>query len=46
MVHSSGAIEGGTALNLGGPKYAEFEIEPGRPFPSQVEPPDRYARRP
>jgi Holliday junction resolvase-like predicted endonuclease len=26
------AVEGGTALSLGGPKYSEFEVEPGRPF--------------
>jgi Holliday junction resolvase-like predicted endonuclease len=30
----AGAVEGGTALNLGGPKYSEFEVEPGRPFRS------------
>lgn len=28
------AVEGGTHILLGGPKYAEFEIEGGRPFPS------------
>jgi Holliday junction resolvase-like predicted endonuclease len=28
------AVEGGTALHLGGPKYAEFEVESGSPFPS------------
>ena len=27
------AVEGGTGVNLGGPKYAEFEVEPGRPLP-------------
>jgi len=26
------AIEGGTCVALGGPKYAEFEVEAGRPF--------------
>jgi PD-(D/E)XK endonuclease len=25
-------IEGTTAIALGGPKYAEYEVEPGRPF--------------
>jgi Holliday junction resolvase-like predicted endonuclease len=30
----SGAVEGSTMLCLGGPKYAEFEIEQGRPLPS------------
>ena len=28
------AVEAGTALHLGGPKYAEFEVERGRPLPS------------
>jgi hypothetical protein len=28
----STAVEGGTAVALGGPKYAEFEVEPGRPL--------------
>jgi hypothetical protein len=32
----AGAVEGGTALNLGGPKYSEFEVEPSRPFTSSV----------
>jgi hypothetical protein len=27
------AIGGGNAIRLGGPKYAAFEIEPGRPLP-------------
>jgi hypothetical protein len=27
-----GALEGGKAISLGGPKYSEFEIEPGRPL--------------
>ena len=30
------AVEGRTAVNLGGPKYAEFEVEPGRPLPMDV----------
>jgi hypothetical protein len=25
-------VEGGTKIVLGGPKYAAFEVEPGRPF--------------
>ena len=29
----SHAIGGGTAINLGGPKYAEFEVDPGPPMP-------------
>jgi hypothetical protein len=29
----SSAISGGRGLNLGGPKYSEFEVEPGRPLP-------------
>jgi PD-(D/E)XK endonuclease len=28
----SAAVEGTTAITLGGPKYAEYEVEPGRPF--------------
>jgi hypothetical protein len=31
----AGAVEGGTALHLGGPKYSEYEVEPGRPLPAQ-----------
>jgi PD-(D/E)XK endonuclease len=27
------AIGGGTAINLGGPKYAEYEVEPGPRMP-------------
>jgi hypothetical protein len=27
-------IDGGTRIVLGGPKYAGFEVEPGRPFPA------------
>ena len=25
-------VAGTTAITLGGPKYAEYEVEPGRPF--------------
>jgi hypothetical protein len=28
------SVEGGTAVCLGGPKYAKFEVDPGRPLPS------------
>lgn len=28
----SAAVGGGRAIVLGGPKYAEFEVEPGRPL--------------
>jgi hypothetical protein len=28
------AVDGGSGIVLGGPKYAEFEIDPGRPLPS------------
>jgi hypothetical protein len=27
-------VAGGAGVLLGGPKYAEFEVEPGRPIPS------------
>jgi hypothetical protein len=30
----SRAVEGRTGILLGGPKYAEFEVEQGRPLPS------------
>jgi hypothetical protein len=30
------ALEGGTSVALGGPKYAEFEVERGRPLPGPV----------
>jgi Holliday junction resolvase-like predicted endonuclease len=30
------AVPGGTGVVLGGPKYADFEVEPGRPLPSYV----------
>jgi hypothetical protein len=26
------AVEGGSGIRLGGPKYAEYEVEPGRPL--------------
>jgi Holliday junction resolvase-like predicted endonuclease len=29
------AVGGGTGIVLGGPKYAEFEVEPGRPLVSE-----------
>jgi PD-(D/E)XK nuclease superfamily protein len=32
------AVEGGTALILGGPKYSEFEVERGRPLPFAATP--------
>jgi hypothetical protein len=31
------AIEARTAVTLGGPKYAEYEIEPGTPLPRRTE---------
>jgi hypothetical protein len=31
-------IEATTAIVLGGPKYAEFEIEPGPPLPAETDP--------
>jgi PD-(D/E)XK endonuclease len=30
----STAIDGGRQVRLGGPKYADFEVEPGRPLPN------------
>jgi PD-(D/E)XK endonuclease len=32
------AVEGGTGLHLGGPKYAEFEVDAGRPLPVAITP--------
>jgi hypothetical protein len=29
-------VEGGSGVHLGGPKYAEYEIEPGQPLPAWV----------
>jgi hypothetical protein len=31
----SAAIHGGRGITLGGPKYAEFEVEAGRPLPAR-----------
>ncbi len=28
-------VEGGRAILLGGPKYSEFEVEPGDPIPAR-----------
>ncbi len=28
------AVDASTGVRLGGPKYAAFEVEPGRPLPS------------
>ncbi|MGH2847974.1 MAG: group I intron-associated PD-(D/E)XK endonuclease [Thermoleophilaceae bacterium] len=33
-------IEGATAIHLGGPKYSEFEVEPGAPIPTAAGPLD------
>jgi hypothetical protein len=30
------AVEGGTKVALGGPKYAEYEVEPGRPLTAML----------
>src|SRR5437763_15045202 len=32
----SSVVEGGTKIALGGPKYGEFEIEPGDPLPAHL----------
>ena len=32
----AGRVEGGTAIHLGGPKYAEFEVERGAPIPDAL----------
>ena len=29
-------IDGGRAVLLGGPKYSEYEVEPGSPLPSRI----------
>jgi hypothetical protein len=34
------SLDGGTGIQLGGPKYSEYEVEPGRPLP------DRHAPEP
>jgi hypothetical protein len=31
-------IDAGTGIRLGGPKYAAFEVEPGRPLPMSAAP--------
>ncbi|MGA9876659.1 MAG: group I intron-associated PD-(D/E)XK endonuclease [Solirubrobacteraceae bacterium] len=33
----AGAVAGGTGILLGGPKYAGFEVDSGRPLPSRDE---------
>jgi hypothetical protein len=33
----SDALQGGTSIALGGPRYAEFEVEPGRPLPARTD---------
>ena len=30
----SSVVEGGTSICLGGPKYSEFEVQPGDPLPA------------
>jgi PD-(D/E)XK endonuclease len=32
----SSAVGGGSSILLGGPKYADFEVDPGHPLPSQA----------
>jgi hypothetical protein len=32
----SSEVAGGTGILLGGPKYAGFEVDPGRPFPTSL----------
>jgi hypothetical protein len=32
----SDAVDGGTGIRLGGPKYAAFEVERGRPLPGRA----------
>jgi hypothetical protein len=32
------SVEGATGMVLGGPKYAEFEVDPGRPLPVAAAP--------
>jgi PD-(D/E)XK nuclease superfamily protein len=32
----AGEVSGGRGLVLGGPKYAGFEVDPGRPFPARL----------
>jgi hypothetical protein len=33
----SDALQGKTSIHLGGPKYAEFEVERGRPLPARTD---------
>ncbi len=33
------SLGGGSCVRLGGPKYAEFEVEPGDPLPARAEVP-------
>jgi hypothetical protein len=37
------AVDGATGISLGGPKYAQFEVEPGDPLPAR---PTATARAP
>jgi hypothetical protein len=30
------SVDGGTTIHLGGPKYADFEVEPGDPIPAAM----------
>jgi hypothetical protein len=32
----AGLVGGGSGIRLGGPKYAEYEVEPGRPLIEQI----------
>lgn len=32
----AGRVEGGTSIRIGGPKYAEFEVERGNPIPERL----------
>jgi hypothetical protein len=32
LVLPAQVVEGTTGITLGGPKYAEYEVEPGRPL--------------
>jgi PD-(D/E)XK endonuclease len=41
----AGVLGGGTRIALGGPKYGEFEVEPGQPLPSR-EDGHHYTARP
>jgi hypothetical protein len=37
----AGALGGGSGIALGGPKYATYEVEPGRPLPARPPPVER-----